>query len=381
MPLTQLHGGSALIRQVSYTTVLHFVFLFSRFSTLLAVTRIQAILPLKVSLFHSLYCCVRHNPFFPSSSSSKTQTPRNLPHAYQNRYVTVYGVPQYCYLLTCPLSFTSDQPRSLAWTMLFLVRSTVFFFLDLLGDISDSEGSTGLKAIVIHQKHPKVYILSSIMERGNFSAMAAFAFDTDNFGVILCARWTRIPYLKVIEYYLFQFSYFINLWLLVWAFKLIMQEFERTNYERKALRKAIRDPRMGELVVRNVDRAQHIDIFVLKSVWSCSDKCCESFYVIFYVIPMMFHAPLFFRTRTRMSYNFYSTSQLFCGSENTVRSIGKIASSVDDLYSQIFHNCTKSMGIISDISKFPKYNGLFWVNPSLRVILGHNSVFYRYKTP
>ncbi|CAK5268674.1 unnamed protein product [Mycena citricolor] len=46
---------------------------------------------------------------------------------------------------------------------------------------SDLEGSTGLK--VIHQKHPEVFVMGGIMERGNFSAAAGFGFDKDKFGV------------------------------------------------------------------------------------------------------------------------------------------------------------------------------------------------------
>jgi len=49
-------------------------------------------------------------------------------------------------------------------------RTDQFWAID-----SDLEGSTGLKAI--HTKHPEVFTLGGIMERGNFSAAAGFGFD------------------------------------------------------------------------------------------------------------------------------------------------------------------------------------------------------------
>jgi transketolase len=49
-------------------------------------------------------------------------------------------------------------------------RTASFWAID-----SDLEGSTGLKAI--HTKHPEIFTLGGIMERGNFSAAAGFGFD------------------------------------------------------------------------------------------------------------------------------------------------------------------------------------------------------------
>ncbi len=46
---------------------------------------------------------------------------------------------------------------------------------------SDLEGSTGLKAI--REKHPEVYCLGGVMERGNFSAAAGFGFERGKQGV------------------------------------------------------------------------------------------------------------------------------------------------------------------------------------------------------
>lgn len=46
---------------------------------------------------------------------------------------------------------------------------------------SDLEGSTGLKAI--REKHPEVYCLGGVMERGNFSAAAGFGFEKGKQGV------------------------------------------------------------------------------------------------------------------------------------------------------------------------------------------------------
>ena len=46
---------------------------------------------------------------------------------------------------------------------------------------SDLEGSTGLKAV--REKHPDVFCLGGVMERGNFSVAAGFGFDSGKQGV------------------------------------------------------------------------------------------------------------------------------------------------------------------------------------------------------